>query len=133
MPVNSAAAAAVVLMSDRSRPRQLPQWTRHGTESAAQQLQFLRSNPSGVLPHLSYVSRAAFALGESGHEKLDPDTREADRVRWSAQRAAIHKALKDTQSKNGSWVDQNFGPVHATSLALVILQLDNDYLPAFSR
>ena len=54
-------------------------------------------------------------------------------MRWSAQRAAIHKALKDTQSKNGSWVDQNFGPAHTTALALIVLQLDNDYLPAFSR
>ena len=41
--------------------------------------------------------------------------------------------VEDAQTADGSWADQNFGPAYATSLALVILQLDNDYVPAFSR
>lgn len=132
-PMNSAAAAAVILMSDRHRPAQLPQWTRHGVSTSAQMLQFLRNNPNSVLQHHFYLSRAAFALGESGHAQLEPDGRDTDRLRWSTQRATIHKALKGIQAKDGSWPDPNFGPVSTTALALIVLQLDNDYLPAFSR
>jgi hypothetical protein len=54
-------------------------------------------------------------------------------VKWSAYRAALFKELKDAQGKDGAWVDKTSGPTYPTALALVILQFDNEYLPAFSR
>ena len=74
---------------------------------------------------------AAHALGENGHRALDPNADEP--LRWTEYRARLYAHLKDAQSANGSWGDQSIGPEYATSLALIILQLDNDFLPAFSR
>jgi hypothetical protein len=79
------------------------------------------------------TARVAFALGENGYKRLDPLARDSDLVRWSSYRPVAHDALKDQQLADGSWADTVNGPVYSASLALVILQLDNGYLPAFSR
>ena len=54
-------------------------------------------------------------------------------MRWSAYRALLFKAVKATQGKDGSWPDVYIGPAYSTALALMILQLDNDFVSAFSR
>jgi len=132
-PLNTAGAAAGLLMSDGVRPPTLPMWIKSAHTPSLQQIGGVRTNGSSALFQQFQMGRAAFALGETGHAKLDPEVREADRVKWSAYRAKLFKAMKATQSKNGSWPDPYFGPVYSTAMALVILQLDNDYLPAFSR
>ncbi len=129
----SAAAAAGLLTMDGHRPELLPQWAKFGQRDAMQQLQYVGSNPSGILMYHFHAARTAFALGETGHKKLQPDTPDDKLVRWSSYRAAAFKALKQAQSKDGSWADQSFGSQYTTALALFVLQLDNDYLPVFSR
>jgi hypothetical protein len=131
-PTVSAIAAAGVIAADGYRPAELPMWVKFGNRDAAQQFQFLRSN-GGVVAHHFHVARAAYAVGENGHRQLKPDAEIDEPIRWSAHRSAVFKALKETQAKNGSWSNPSFGPESGTALALVILQLDNDYLPAFSR
>ncbi len=133
-PMISSMAAAGALMQDGSRPELLAKWVKYANgTNTAQQLQLLRTNGIYAIPHQHHLSRVAFALGENGHRKLDPDASEESLLRWSVHRARLFKVLKETQGKDGNWPDQNFGPVYSTALTLVILQLDNDYLPAFSR
>lgn len=132
-PMHTACAAAGLLMSEGARPEALARWVKNAKTATAGQMRFIRDYGAyGLLP-LYEMARAAYALGENGHRKLDPEARDADLVRWSVYRADLFKALKGAQSKDGSWPDQNYGPAYTTALALVILQLDNDYLPAFSR
>ena len=82
--------------------------------------------------HLA-LARLANALGEDGHRKLDPRMKDADLLQWSAYRARLFGYLKATQVKDGSWADPFISPAYGTALALIMLQLDNNYLPAFSR
>ena len=53
--------------------------------------------------------------------------------RAKGDRAKLYKAVVATQKPDGSWADVSFGPEYATPVALVLLQLDNDFLTAFSR
>ena len=134
-PGISATAAAGALTGDGARPEQLAAWVRNTrSTNPAPQPQFLRNGGTYILIQQYQACRVAFALGETGHRRLDPTARDEDLFRWSVHRAKVYKALKESQGKNGSWPDdQAIGPVYATALALVILQLDNDYLPALSR
>lgn len=133
MPTISSAAAAGVLTADGPRPFLLPAWVTFGNRDAVRQLQYLATNTSGVIMYQFHAARAAYALGENGHRALRPDAPAAEVVRWSTYRATAFKALTAAQAKDGSWPDQTFGPQYTTALALIVLQLDNDYLPAFSR
>ena len=54
-------------------------------------------------------------------------------IRWSAFRARVFAELKKIQVEDGSWKDAFIGPAQATGVALILLQLDNNYLPAFSK
>ncbi|MCI0699808.1 MAG: hypothetical protein L0241_01815 [Planctomycetia bacterium] len=132
-PMNTASAAASGLMYDGTRPDPLARWVKSAKVSTAQQMQFLRTGGVfGLLPYY-HMARVAYSLGETGHRKLDPEARDDDLMRWSTYRTGLFKVLKDSQGKDGSWSDPNYGPVYYTAIALVILQLDNDYIPAFSR
>ena len=131
-PLHTAGAAAGLLMTDGARPEVLAKWVRNAHSSTAPQLRDLR-NTSYVLHMHYHMARAAYALGESGHARLEPDARGADLLKWSAYRATAFKAVKAAQGKDGGWADPSVGPTYSTALALVILQLDNGYLPAFSR
>jgi len=132
-PLITAAAAAGLLMSDGVRPETLPRWVRSANTASLQQMRAIRNNGSFAMVQQYQMARACFALGESGHAKMEPGIRDSDLVKWSAYRANLFKAVKDAQGKDGNWPDIYLGPAYSTALALVILQLDNDYLPAFSR
>ena len=133
VPISTASAAAGLLMTAGQRPTTLPSWVKNANATSAQQLRFLLAG--GYYPMLQQLqmARMSFSLGELGHRKLDADVREADLVKWSTHRAVLFKTLKELQKKDGSWLDPNFGGTYATAIALVILQLDNEYLPAFAR
>jgi hypothetical protein len=75
----------------------------------------------------------AYALGENGHRTLDPDAKPGDVLKWSTYRETVFRSIKTAQSADGSWVETVPGPVFGSAVALVILQMENDYLPAFSR
>jgi hypothetical protein len=136
-PASSACAAVALLASQELRPGVLRGWVKHTATTGPQQLVGLK-NTTGfglgytLLAHLQ-TARVYFALGEDGHRNLDPRAEDAGLMKWSAHRAALFKNVKETQGKDGSWADGNFGPAFTTALALVILQLDNEYVPALSR
>ena len=88
------------------------------------------NNSYTLQQHLA-VARVAYGLGDRGHRALDPAARDSEVLAWSAHREALFKYLKATQTADGTWIDQFIGPAYSTALALVILQLDNNYLPAF--
>ncbi|MBP3956606.1 terpene cyclase/mutase family protein [Gemmata sp. G18] len=133
-PMFSAMAAAGVLMQDGGRPESLTKWVQNANSTnATQQLRFLRDGGVYAMLQQYQFARVAFALGENGHRKIDADTGAQNLLRWSTTRPKLFKELKNMQAKDGSWADANFGPNYCTAVALVILQLDNDYLPALAR
>ena len=48
-----------------------------------------------------------------------------------AYREGLFKYLASTQEAAGNWADPYAGAPYNTAVALIILQLDNNYLPAF--
>jgi RNA polymerase sigma factor (sigma-70 family) len=73
-------------------------------------------------------ARLAYLLGEEGHAKLLPETKASDRITWGEWRKKAFDYLAKTQNADGSWENES-GKVHATALALAILQLDYGVLP----
>ena len=51
---------------------------------------------------------------------------------WNAWYPAIRDELLRRQSAQGSWTD-NFGAEYATAMALIVLQMPNNFLPIFQR
>jgi hypothetical protein len=124
-------AAAALHREPGRRPAVFTHWLRH-LQTVAVQPWPTRATTITMLAHL-YTARLAFALGETGHAKLDPDVKGNDHIRWSTFRATVFPGIKDAQSPDGGWIDTIPGPVYGSAVALIILQLDNDYLSAFSR
>jgi hypothetical protein len=131
-PDVTAGAAALALTGGDVRPTALPGWVRSTRRALG--------NVERALPQQNYVvfqlalafARVAHALGEEGHDRLDSADATVQVV-WSRERAKLYKALTASQQVGGRWPDQFGAPSLATSLALTILQLDNGYLPAFTR
>ncbi len=73
------------------------------------------------------------ALGETGHRRFDATVRASHEMTWPAVRAKAYTVLVAAQAKDGSWPDAFGSPVVSTASALTTLQLDNGYLPAFTR
>ena len=78
-----------------------------------------------------YRRMVAHALGEHGHRLYDPTAK--SELKWSTYRETVYRSIKDVQSADGSWVETVPGPVYGSAVALIILQMENDYLPAFAR
>jgi hypothetical protein len=64
-------------------------------------------------------------LGDDGWDKLFPDASPEDRVTWTQYRAARFDWLLKRQNADGSWANADVGPVYATTMHLLVLQLDN--------
>jgi hypothetical protein len=132
----TAGAAAVFVHAER-KPATLAKWVSYsqknmpylprGGQGPRPQL-----NNSFTLQHHLVVARVARGLGGGGHRALDPAAREADLLAWSAHREALFKYLQATQAADGSWLDQFIGSSYSTALALIMLQMDNNHLPAFA-
>jgi hypothetical protein len=86
-----------------------------------------------TLQHHLHAALTAYALGEDGHRGLAALAPERNLLRWSEYRRRVFGYLKVSQNIDGTWPDASANPAHATALALVVLQLDNNHLPAFSR
>ena len=52
---------------------------------------------------------------------------------WDPFRDQLFKRLTRKQKDDGSWDSGELGPVYATSINLIIMQLDYGYLPIFQR
>ncbi|MBM3979462.1 MAG: hypothetical protein FJ304_04115 [Planctomycetes bacterium] len=134
-PGLSAHAAAGALLLD-ARPARFSQWVGNsGVAINPPQYYASLKQGGGVysLAGLVPLARVAYALGETGHKKLDPNVGAAALLRWSEVRAPLYKVLKDTQKKDGSWDEISFGPAYYSAQALIVLQLENEMLPAFAR
>ena len=78
-----------------------------------------------------YYGQVAYRLGDTGWNRLFPESAKDERLTWSAYRQSRFDFLQATQEKDGSWKDTGFGfgPVFATAAHLSVLQLDNTWLP----
>ena len=52
---------------------------------------------------------------------------------WKTWWPAIRAELLDTQLPDGSWPDTSVGSAYGTSMALIVLQMPNRYMPIFQR
>jgi squalene-hopene cyclase-like protein/prenyltransferase/squalene oxidase-like repeat protein len=52
---------------------------------------------------------------------------------WARWYPAIRDALVKRQAEDGSWLDTSVSNEYGTSMALIILQMPNNYLPIFQR
>ena len=65
---------------------------------------------------------------------IDPQVKDSELVRWSEYRKGVVKFLKNSQKEDGSWENPAaVGPMLATPLALIILQLEKGTVPFFAR
>lgn len=126
----SAGAAAALLMHDGPRPGVFVRCLRH-LQTVTVPAWPTRPTTTTMSTHL-HLARLTHALGENGLRQFDPDPR-ADRLKWSAYREKLFPTLVATQAEDGSWAETVPGPVYGSAIALVILQMENDHLQAFSR
>jgi hypothetical protein len=77
-------------------------------------------------------AQLAYFLGEGGYGKLFPESKPEERLTWGGYRKAAVAALLKAQNADGSWGEEGTG-VHATALALMILQLEEAALPGPQR
>lgn len=131
-PDVTAGAAALALTGGSVRPSQLPGWVRSTRRALGNSERTLAQQNYLVMQQALAFARVAHALGEEGHDRLDSADATVQVV-WSRERAKLFKAITASQQVGGSWPDQFGAPTLSTSLALTILQLDNGYLPAFTR
>lgn len=57
----------------------------------------------------------------------------AGEPRWSEWFPAIRDDLVSRQGSDGIWIDRMFGNDYATAMALIILQIPNNYLPILQK
>lgn len=131
-PDTTSGAAALSLTGGPVRPTQLPGWVRNTRRTLGTYERALSQQNYFTMQQALAFARVAHALGETGHDRLDAAD-ESVQVVWSRERAKLFKAVTAIQQVGGSWPDQFGAPVLATAHALTILQLDNGYLPAFTR
>ena len=136
-PFQTAAAAAAYLAADR-RPPLLAGWVNFARQSppylprVGQPAQRDQMNSYTLQQHLA-LARLTHTLGEGGHRALEHGRPEAELLRWSDQREPLYQYLAASQNREGYWPDASIGNSYSTALALILLQLENNYLPAFSR
>jgi hypothetical protein len=91
-------------------------------------LTFLRSN---VIEHLRsasyYLWYGQYYAAQAMFHSPDPKD-------WERYQPEAIKELLATQSDSGQWVrSPEGGPIFATGVATIILQIDNQYLPIFQK
>lgn len=134
-PLYSGMAAACAAMQDGRRIAAFGRWATGAARLRPEQFrpQFAGGAAGSALFQLEGPARAAYALGEAGHRHRAPDAPDAALLRWSELRASLFKLLAEAQRKDGSWADGFYGDEFSTGQALVLLQLENGYVPAFAR
>jgi len=83
-----------------------------------------------------YYAQSIYILGDDGWEKLFGKTAPAERITWSAYRAAMFDQLQRSQNSDGSWTGGggfSVGPVYSTAVYCTIMQLDKGTLPIYMR
>jgi hypothetical protein len=76
-----------------------------------------------------YGTLAVYTLGDEGYGKLFPGPAMSDRLIWTNFRNKLFAELVAEQGSDGSWSGTTLGPVFATAINLILLQLDNEAIP----
>jgi hypothetical protein len=79
-----------------------------------------------------YYAQAMYALGDTGYERLFPNSARDERLTWSKYKAQVFPNLIRRQDKDGSWAGK-MGPVFDTAVNQTILQLDSSSLPIYRQ
>ncbi len=79
-----------------------------------------------------YYAQAMYVLGEDRHAKMRPDLADDKLLKWSRYRKITFEFLKERQNPDGSW-NSGVGPIFATALHCIILQLDKGNVPLYQR
>jgi hypothetical protein len=124
----TAGAASALFMHDGHRPPAFAYWVKN-IQTVPVRPWPARANATTMATHL-YMARVAHALGENGHRQYAAAKNE---LKWSTYRETVFRSIKAAQSADGSWVETVPGPVYGSAVALIILQMENDYIPAFAR
>jgi hypothetical protein len=83
-----------------------------------------------------YYAASIYFIGEDGYEKLFPGTPKDKCLTWSKYRHSFFDTMIKTQQADGSFPGAGgwgSGPIYATAVYCVMMQLDNNCLPVFQR
>lgn len=83
-----------------------------------------------------YYAPSIYFLGEKGWNAMFPETPKDKALTWSRYREAFFKSACQSQSGDGSWSGTGSwgaGPIYSTAVYCVIMQLDNNALPVFTK
>lgn len=83
-----------------------------------------------------YYAASIYFIGEDGYEKLFPGTPKDKCLTWSKYRRSFFDTMITTQHADGSFPGAGgwgSGPIYATAVYCVMMQLDNNCLPVFQR
>ncbi|MFO0938092.1 MAG: prenyltransferase/squalene oxidase repeat-containing protein [Gemmataceae bacterium] len=80
-----------------------------------------------------YLAQSVYVLGENRYGEMFPKENKESWLVWSKYRESMFEYLKSNQMADGSWNGGYVGPAFGTSVALTILQLENNILPIYHR
>jgi hypothetical protein len=83
-----------------------------------------------------YYSASIYFIGEDGYQKMFPDTPKDKALTWSKYKNAYFEGIVRSQSADGSFAGAGgwgSGPIYATAVYCIMMQLDNNCLPVFQR
>jgi hypothetical protein len=138
-PALTAAAGACWFTAGELSSELLCQWLNY----CQKHLPPGKNNAAGLREYTDfYHAQLAYYLGENLHARLRPDLAELEAttpatrtlLTWSRYRTATFDQIAQRQTPEGNWSDtSSIGPVYATSVYVLILQLDKAALPLFRR
>jgi hypothetical protein len=133
-PALTVAALAVMNLAGQGASERSIQWLNYST--TATPLRKGAGNPTGYDEYTHfYLGFAIHALGEDGHAKLRPDLAQKQDAlwTWSRFRNLVREEYQAGQAADGSWASSTIGPVFATSVRLIVLQVDRKNLTVLAR
>jgi len=132
-PALTAAAIACLFSAGEYKDEHVKKWFKYCYESRLHEQGFQGGHDEYTQ---FYLAPSIYFLGEDGWTKLFPDSGADKRVTWGKYREGMFQRLAGSQSGDGSWQAAggwSVGPVFSTSVALCIMQLDNNVLPVFQK
>jgi hypothetical protein len=134
-PALTVAALAVMHQAGQGSSDRAIQWLNYSM--TATPLRKMPANRTGYDEYTHfYLGFATHALGEEGHAKLRPDLaqkQDASLWTWTRFRDLAREEYQASQAADGSWPGSTVGPVFATAVKLIVLQLDRKNLTVLAR
>jgi hypothetical protein len=117
-PIITSAAAMCGVLSGQRDTDLMKRWLGYVIENRPRDV-----NTDMSLLHHFYLARLVFLR----------DAPEKDPLAWKSYRESTFDVLLKRQTNEGSWPPGTVGAVFSTSLALIILQLEEERVPFFAR